>query len=137
MPLCSCAMTDLVAFMFQTPLHAAALDNKHSFISLLIDYGANTDLKDTDGNTPYVLAEKNKNEGCCILLVERIGEQNFEEFNFNLMIKLVVFAASFHYQNKTYMHLWFQWISINLFYLLCWYSLHKIPYLGEWDTINF
>ncbi|KAK2169537.1 hypothetical protein LSH36_9g14013 [Paralvinella palmiformis] len=71
-----------------TPLHAAALENNHTFVSLLFDYGADTELKDIDGNTPYKLAEKNNNEGCCILLQERIArrkrqkeqlEQEFKE----------------------------------------------------------
>ena len=58
----------------QTPLHAAALDNKHQFVTLLLHAGANIKAKDASGETAYELAQKNRSDDTINIIKEVLGE---------------------------------------------------------------
>ena len=62
----------------QTPLHAAAYNGHDEVVKLLIDNGANPNLMDKDGNTPYVAAIRavkllRNHDTFCLTQSERMG----------------------------------------------------------------
>ena len=58
---------------FQTPLHAAALDDKHQFVALLLQAGANLDSVDASGEKSLQLAMKNRSEECVRTITMEMG----------------------------------------------------------------
>ena len=58
---------------FQTPLHAAALDDKHQFVRLLLEHGADYNAMDASGKTPLELANKNRSQETAKIIEEEIG----------------------------------------------------------------
>lgn len=59
---------------FQSPLHAAALDNKDQFVRLLLAHRADVNMMDASGERPLALALKNRSTECILIIREQLGE---------------------------------------------------------------
>ena len=57
----------------QTPLHAAALDNKDRFIQLLVKFNGDLNQVDASGEKPLDLAEKNRSTNCIDYIKSQLG----------------------------------------------------------------
>jgi len=58
---------------FQSPLHAAVVDNKLLFTKLLLDHGADIDAVDAGGHRPIDLATQNKCDDCVAAITNKLG----------------------------------------------------------------
>ena len=73
--------------LIQTPLHAAALDNKCVFVSLLLSNGARMDVRDASQEQPLDLAEKNHSAESASMLLAHIGNLYNDEISLPLTLK--------------------------------------------------
>ena len=77
----------------QTPLHAAALDDKHQFVALLLQAGANLDSVDASGEKPLQLAMKNRAEECVRTITMEMGSFQWLIFQIYIFSFHFIFAA--------------------------------------------
>jgi hypothetical protein len=74
---------------FEQPIHAAATNNRHEIVDLMLDFGADVNAQDEDGLTPLHRAAESGPETVRVLLKHQADPNVFDSLGYTAMSRAI------------------------------------------------